>query len=105
MPAGFPFTVGFRALFEHAVFELKTVFAGGRPSESFTAAIGKDPPRSIAMPSRNPYEVELHHFVECIAGKAEPALLDADRAIEALILSEATQRALNEDRTIEITGP
>ncbi len=105
MPAGFPFTVGFRALFEGAIFELKTVFAGGSPSDSFTAAMGKEPPRPIAMPRRNPYEVELHHFVECIAGKAEPALLDADRAIEALVLSEAAQRALKEHRTVEIASP
>jgi predicted dehydrogenase len=102
MPPGFPFTVGFRALFERAVFELKTVFAGGPPIDTFTAAIGKEPPRSVGTPNRNPYEVELRHFLECIAGKAEPALLDADRAIEALVLSQATQRALGEHRTIDI---
>jgi predicted dehydrogenase len=94
MPSGFPFTVGFRALFEQAVFELKTEFAGGPPVDRFTVATGKEPPRPVSTPSQNPYEVELRHFVDCIAGKADPALLDADRALEALVLSLATQRAL-----------
>jgi predicted dehydrogenase len=105
MPPGFPFTVGFRALFERAVFELRTVFAGGPPIDTFTAAIGQEPPRPVGTPNRNPYEVELNHFLECIAGKADPALLDADRAIEALALSQATQRALREKRTIETAVP
>lgn len=44
--------------------------------------------------NRNPYEVELRRFVDCMNGRADPALLDADRAIEALHLSLATQRAI-----------
>jgi len=40
--------------------------------------------------------------VDCIRDKADPALLDADRAIEALVLSTATQRSLEEGRSIEI---
>ena len=42
------------------------------------------------MADRNPYAVELRRFVDCIRGRADPALLDADRAIEALRLSVAT---------------
>lgn len=85
MPVGTPFTSGFRALFEDAVFELETVFEG------------KGPPRSrfsVPVQDANPYEVELRHFVDCIRGRGDPGLLDADRAIEALELSLATQRAL-----------
>src|SRR6266446_3235033 len=44
MPAGFPFTVGFRALFEQAVFELQTVFADGPPHNTFTTTINKGRP-------------------------------------------------------------
>ena len=53
-------------------------------------------PAPVEVPGRNPYEVELEHFVDCIAGRADPELLDVDRAIEALELSHATQRALAE---------
>ena len=43
---------------------------------------------------RNPYEVELQRFVDCIKGRADPTLLDVDRAIEALRLSLAARRAI-----------
>ena len=44
----------------------------------------------------------VRHLRVEIAGRADPALLDAERAIEALVLSAATQRALDEGRSIEI---
>ena len=53
------------------------------------------------MAERNPFEVELQRFVDCIRGRADPALLDADRAIEALLLSLAAQRSLAEQRPID----
>jgi predicted dehydrogenase len=94
MPTGSPFTVGFRALFEGAAFELQQVFRDGPPEIAFTVAEGLAAPRPVDLASGNPYGIELRRFVDCIAGKADPALLDADRAIEALILSLAVQRAL-----------
>ena len=75
MPPSSPFTVGFRALFEKTVVEHEIVFDGAPPS------------------GRNPYEVELRRFVDCIEGRADPELLDVDRAIEALELSLEIQRA------------
>ncbi len=90
MPIGSPFTVGFRALFEHAVFEHLATFSGGPPKTSFTVAAGSTPARPVPVAERNPYEVELQRFVDCIHGRADPALLDVDRAIEALRLSLAT---------------
>lgn len=94
MPPGSPFTVGFRALFERAVFTLQTVFVGMPPDSTFTVATADTLPTNVLIAGRNPYEVELRRFVDCIAGNADPALLDVDRAIEALTLSLATQRAL-----------
>jgi UDP-N-acetylglucosamine 3-dehydrogenase len=102
LPPGFPFTVGFRALFERAMFELQTVFAAGPPLSTFTISEGKGAPRPVEMAALNPYEVELRRFIDCVRGKADPALLDADRAIEALTLSLATQRALAAGQTVEI---
>jgi predicted dehydrogenase len=102
MPPGFPFTVGFRALFERAVFTLETIFSGGMPSSTFTICEGAGPPRPFEMVQHDPYEVELRRFIDCIVGGADPALLDVDRAIEALDLSLATRRALTAGRTIRL---
>jgi predicted dehydrogenase len=94
MPPALPFTVGFRALFERAAFAHLTTFSEVPPKTSFTVAAGTAPPRPVSVAQRNPYEVELQRFVDCIRGRADPALLDADRAIEALLLSLATQRSI-----------
>jgi predicted dehydrogenase len=102
MPPGFAFTVGFRVLFDRAVFEHQAVFDKIPPTASFTIVEGKESARSIPMPNQNPYEVELQRFVDCIRGRADPDLCDADRAIEALVLSIATQRSLEQARSVEI---
>jgi predicted dehydrogenase len=94
MPPGSPFTVGFRALFEGAVFELQQIFRDGPPEIAFTIAEGRAAPQPVDLAGGNPYEIELRRFVDCIAGRADPALLDADRAVEALELSLAVRRAL-----------
>lgn len=95
MPVGTPFTVGFRVLFEQACFELLQVFRGGGPPDvTFTITEGRTERRPVALQGFNPFELELRRFIDCIAGRADPALLDAERAIEALRLSLATQRAL-----------
>jgi predicted dehydrogenase len=101
MPPGSPFTVGFRALFERAAFTHLATFADGPPKASFTVAAGRTPAHPVPVADRNPYQVELQRFVDCVRGRADPALLDADRAIEALLLSVATQRSLAEHRTIK----
>jgi predicted dehydrogenase len=101
MPPGTPFSAGFRALFEKASFELQQVFAEGPPTVTFTIAEGRSPPRPITL-GGDPYVAELRHFINCIEGRADPALLDADRAIEALTLSLAAERALAQRRTVEI---
>ncbi|HEY6715360.1 MAG TPA: Gfo/Idh/MocA family oxidoreductase [Reyranella sp.] len=102
MPPGFPFTVGFRALFEGAAFEHRAIFEDGPPKSTFAIFDGKAPARPVPTAARNPYQAELQRFVDCISGRADPELLDAERAIEALVLSAATQRALGEGRSIAI---
>jgi UDP-N-acetylglucosamine 3-dehydrogenase len=103
MPPGSPFTVGFRALFERAVFEHLTVFEAIPPRSSLTIVEGRTARRPVALPGRNPYQVELQRFVDCIRGDADPALLDGERAVEALVLSLATQRSLAERQAVVIS--
>jgi predicted dehydrogenase len=102
MPSGCPFSVGFRALFDEAVFELSTVFGAGPPKSRFTVCDNTGGPRKTPTADRNPYEVELERFIACTKGLADPELLDVDRAIEALELSIATQRSIREQRWIPI---
>lgn len=102
MPRGYPFSVGFRALFEGALFELHNVFGDGPPQSRFTVCDDAGGPRGVAMEGRNPYQVELQRFVDCMVGRADPELLDVERAIEALTISVATQRSIEEGRSIEI---
>ena len=103
MPPGSPFSVGFRALFERAAFDHRAIFEGnGPPKSTFTIADGKTGFQSVSIPGRNPYQAELQRFVDCIQGRADPGLLDVERAIEALVLSAATQRSLAESRSIGI---
>jgi predicted dehydrogenase len=94
---------GFRALFEGAVIELRNIFqADGPPLSTFTVSDEGSPPTNIGLAGHNPYAVELRRFVDCIEGRADPALLDAGRAVEALTLSHATQASLASGATVEI---
>lgn len=98
MPVGAPFTAGFRVLFEAACFELQQIFENGPPRVTFTIADGTSPPRLVKLDGGNPYEIELRRFVDCMAGRADSQMLDAERAIEALTLSLEIRRALSAAR-------
>ncbi|MGH6985560.1 MAG: Gfo/Idh/MocA family protein [Caulobacteraceae bacterium] len=103
MPAGHPFTVGFRALFEDALFELRNVFSGlAEPESHFTVSRGTASPVDVGIAGRDPYAAELRRFADCIAERADPALLDVERALEAQSLVEATRRSLETRRTVEV---
>jgi predicted dehydrogenase len=93
MPAAFPFTTGFRAVFADATIATETTIADGafnswvklfRGTEALTPDTRHD----------NPYQIELERFIACMAGGADPALLDVDRALEALSLSRAVQESI-----------
>ena len=99
MPASVPFRTGFRAVFERAAFETETVISEGEVAASTRLFLeDREVPPNIA--GGNPYQVELDHFIACIRGPADPALLDADRALEALDLSLKVRATLNEPAKI-----
>jgi UDP-N-acetylglucosamine 3-dehydrogenase len=103
MPATYPFTVGFRALFETALIESEAVFSeAGPPSVSLTVYPQTGEPRRPDAPATNPYQAELERFVACAHGTSDPALLDVDNALAALTLSIATQTSLSERRPVEL---
>jgi predicted dehydrogenase len=103
MPSGFPFSIGFRVLFEKGAFELKTVFEGpGPPKNTFLFYPDDGPGENLAIEEHDPYEKELQYFVDSIRGNADSALLDAQHALESLKLSIATQASVRESRPITI---
>ena len=101
LPASFPFTTGFRVQFEDASFETQTVIDGGDFSNT-TRLYSREGAGDPQLPGANPYQVELEQFVSCVRGEADVALLDVERAIEALDLSLAVQRSLAEGGPIRL---
>ena len=102
MPKGFPFSIGFRVLFEKGAFELKTVFEGAGPPKNTLQFYSDDGVQTLTIEEHDPYEQELRHFVSAIRGNADPGLLYAYHANEALKLSHATLQSTKENRVIRM---
>jgi UDP-N-acetylglucosamine 3-dehydrogenase len=105
MPNGFPFSVGFRVLFEKGAFDLETVFEGaGPPKNTFRFFPETGTAETLAIEKHDPYEQELRYFVDAVRGETAPGLLDAQHAYEALKLSFATLESVKESRVIRLTA-
>jgi len=102
LPNSYTFSAGFRVLFENGAFELKTLFASNPPQSMFRFYPEGGSPEVVSIRGHNPYEKELRHFADCVRGEADPALLDGQRALEALTLSVATQRSLQARQAVAI---
>ena len=103
MPASYPFKVGFRVLFEAALVESEVSFGEGAPPRIRLTVFPQVGEVQVPdFPQSNPYQVELEQFFGCIRGTGDPALLDVERALEALALSKATQASLSKHRGIDI---
>lgn len=102
MPGSFPFSAGFRVVFERGMFELENVFEAGPPKTSFVFYPAEGSPHPVSVQGHNPYEKELRLFVRAIRGEADGALLDPEHAMKALTLSIATQKSLRERRPIAL---
>jgi len=100
MPKGFPFSIGFRVLFEKGSFQLKTVFEGAGPPNNTFHFYSDDGMQTLTIEEHDPYEHELRHFVNSIRGNADPGLLHAQHASEALKLALATGQSVKENRVI-----
>ena len=68
MPKGFPFSIGFRVLFEKGAFELKTVFEGAGPPKNTFQSYSDDGAQTLTIDEHDPYEQELRYFVDSIRG-------------------------------------
>jgi UDP-N-acetylglucosamine 3-dehydrogenase len=102
MPKSFPFSAGYRAVFERGALDLQNVFQAGPPKTSFTLYPAEGSAQQVEVKGNNPYEKELRLFAEAIRGETDGDLLAPEHAMNALTLSIATQRSLRERRAIEL---
>ena len=101
MPAGFPFSVGIRVVGEAKVLELSTTFPNGIPKTSLASYARES--EEVRVNGQDPYMAECQYFVECVRGDADPQLLSAERALEALRLSIAVQDSLKQQKVVRLT--
>lgn len=98
MPQTFPYSVGFRIFGKKEMLELTTIFhTDGPPKSVLMAYPHSGKPYIVDHDDHDPYQVECQCFIDCILDNADPALLSAERAIEALRLSVATQNLIRQD--------
>jgi UDP-N-acetylglucosamine 3-dehydrogenase len=102
MPKGLPFSIGFRVLFEKGAFALKTMFEGAGPPKNWFQFYSAEGAHPLTIDEHDPYEQELRYFVNSILCEADPGLLDAQHAAEALKLSLATLQSAKEGKAISV---
>ena len=100
MPTGFSFSVGIRVVGETKALELSTTFANGIPKTTLASYARES--EEVRVNGQDPYMAECQYFVECVRGDADPQLLSAERALEALRLSIAIQDSLKQQRTVRL---
>jgi len=102
MPKSFPFSAGYRAVFERGALDLQNVFEAGPPKTNFAFYPAEGSAQRVEVKGNNPYEKELGLFAEAVRGETGGDLLAPEHAMNALTLSIATQRSLRERRAIEL---
>ncbi|MCH8815271.1 MAG: Gfo/Idh/MocA family oxidoreductase [Chloroflexi bacterium] len=100
MPTGFPFSVGIRVVGETECLELSTTFPNGVPETTLASYAGES--EEVRVNGHDPYMAECQYFVECVRGDADPQLLSAERALEALRLSIAIQDSLKQQKAVRL---
>lgn len=92
LPASHPFTTHLRVICEQGA--LDTTFrlrADGPPETLLTRYPAAGAPETPAIPDEDPYGTECRYFVDCVAGKADPARMSAEAARDALQVALAAQ--------------
>ncbi|MEW6271610.1 MAG: Gfo/Idh/MocA family oxidoreductase [Thermodesulfobacteriota bacterium] len=103
LPDSFPFRIEGRMVLERGMVEWVVRFERPGPP---TMRIGRHPHGGAAEISEeleeNPYLAECRHFVACVRGDGDPALLSAEAAVEGLTVVDAARRSLAERRPVQL---
>jgi len=108
MPASFPYSIGFRIVGDKQTLVFTTTFENdGPPKQLLMAYPNSGEAHVVEYEMSDPYRDECQYFIDCIQGRADPELLSAQRAIEALRLSMATKKLIdtNDPRAGAPTAP
>ncbi|MBN2449336.1 MAG: Gfo/Idh/MocA family oxidoreductase, partial [Lentisphaeria bacterium] len=92
MPAGFPFTMSYLAVFEQAAIEYSnrskptlTVYAGGTPSApELPAPLGGELQSGLNVASASGYYLEQVYFFDCIRNGTAPRIVTPESARETV---------------------
>lgn len=98
MPASYPFSTSLRVLCEEGALETSFRFLSADRLETLLTRYPKvGPPEAPDIPDRDPYRAECRYFVDCVGGKADPALISAEAARDALQVALAAKESLERD--------
>lgn len=95
MPAGYPFTAGFTAVFEHAAIEFTGQFPDGNPIKH-TTLYTPESAAPLPLPQVNPYEAAINHVLECCQ-YGKPSDLDIHAALVPVCTAIAIREALQKE--------
>lgn len=104
MPESFPFSSGVRVLCEKGMLETSIRFEGGEvPKIVLTHYPSQGEAETLQIPGHDPYEEECAYFVRCVQGEADPALLSAEAARDALRVSLSARESLKRRERVTLT--
>lgn len=73
MPASWPFTAGYHAVFENGAVDFNGEFPDGPPAKT-TTLYTPDAKQPLALPQVNPYEAAIAHVADCCKSGGETVL-------------------------------
>ena len=104
MPVGFEYRVDFQIVGDEQAIEVATRFsAHGPPQTTVISYPAYGDASEVVLVDANPFETECRYFVDCVRTAADPAFVSAERALDALRLSVATQESIATGQPV--TGP
>lgn len=97
LPAGYPFNMGFTAVFEQAV-----VLFDMYPSLPLTVHRERERPERIDLTAPEGYFAEIEHLVECIEKGCDPTISTPRESRDAVAIALAEKESLLSGKTVTI---
>jgi UDP-N-acetylglucosamine 3-dehydrogenase len=94
VPASYPFSTSLRVLCEEGALETSYRFIGDSPGNVTNRYPKVGSPEALDIPNQDPYLAECRYFVDCVSGKADPALLHVETARDGLQAALAAKESL-----------
>lgn len=94
VPASYPFSTSLRVLCEEGALETSFRFLADRLETVLIRYPKAGSPEAPTVPDQDPYWAECRYFVDCVAGKADPTLTNAEAARHGLQVALAAHESL-----------